>query len=136
MGWHAEAGCVHRYGEVSSSKIHRHAGNKKMIEMFRTEDVISVTFPSETFLGEAIVPSLREELQKLFNEHKPSIVRFDLTDVALITSEVLGFFVTLRDRSVRVQLSNPSADVRAVVEMTRLDQLLELMGDEPTMPTD
>ena len=59
-----------------------------------------------------------------------------MSDVALITSEVLGFLVTLRGESVRVLLCNPSADVRAVVEMTKLDQFLELVSDQPDMPTD
>ena len=107
-----------------------------MIEMFRNEDVILVTFPSEEFLGEALLPSLQDKLQVLLDEQKPNIVRFDLTDVALITSEILGFLVSLHGKSVRVLLCNPSADVRAVVEMTRLDKFLELVSDQPTMPTD
>ena len=107
-----------------------------MIEMSRTEDVILVTFPSETFLGEAIVPSLRDELQKLLDEQKPSVVRFVLTDIVMITSEILGFFISLRGKSVRVQICNPSDDVRTAVETTKLDQLLELVNDQSGTPTD
>ena len=101
-----------------------------MIEMFRNEDVILVTFPSEKFVGEALLPNLQDKLQKLLDEQLPSIVRFDLKDIALITSETLGFLVLLRGKNVKVQLCNPSADVRAVVEMTKLDQFLELVSDQ------
>ena len=107
-----------------------------MIEMFRTEDVISVTFPSETFLGEVILPGLRDKLQELLNQHKTSIVRFDLSDVVVVTSEILGFFVSLRGKSVRVQICNPSDDVRTTVELTKLDQLLELVNDSSATSTD
>jgi anti-anti-sigma factor len=107
-----------------------------MIEMSRIKDTILVTFPSEEFLGEALLPALQDKLQELLDEQKPSIVRFDLTDVALITSEILGFLVSLHGKGVKVLLCNPSADVRAVVEMTKLDQFLELVSDQPDMPTD
>ena len=107
-----------------------------MIEMFRTEDVILVTFPSEEFLGQRVLLSLHDELQKLLDDQKPGIVRFDLTDVVLINSEILGFFVSLRGKNMRVQICNPSADVREVVEMTKLDQFLELISDQLAMHTD
>ena len=101
-----------------------------MVDISRNGDIVSVGFRDEKFLGEAVLPKLRENVEGLVAEKQPSAVRFDLTDIMLVTSEILGFFVSLRKKDLKVILYNPSGDVREVVEMTKLDSLLDLV-DEP-----
>ena len=68
-------------------------------------------------------------MRKLIDKVKPSIVRFDLTDIRLITSEILGLFIVLYHEDVKVVLSSPSDDVRAIMETTKLDTLFEMVSD-------
>ena len=100
-----------------------------MFNIVRTEDIISVSFSFEEFLGGAIFHNLNDELRKLIDKVKPSIVWFDLTDIGLITSEILGLFIVLYHEDVKVVLSSPSDDVRAIIETTKLDTLFEMVSD-------
>jgi len=59
----------------------------------------------------------------------PSIVAFDLTGVRLIPSGILGLFVSLTrlpDITLRVQIFNPSAEIREILRITRLDRMIEV----------
>ena len=58
-----------------------------------------------------------------------------MTNIVLITSEILGCFVSLRSKELKVVLCNPSEGVRDVVEMTKLDSLLEMLDEPGGTPT-
>ena len=49
-----------------------------------------------------------------------------LTGVRLIPSGMLGMLCAIRNEGVEVHLYNPSQDVREVLEITKLDSLLEM----------
>ena len=54
------------------------------------------------------------------------MLAFDLTGVKLIPSGMLGVLTSLRSQVERLELYNPSVDVREVLHMTRLEQLFEI----------
>ena len=92
-------------------------------------EVTIVGFRGERFLGATMVQTCRKELNRIVERHRPKVIQFDLTGVALITSEMLNFLVSLRKKGLDVALYNPSEDVRAVMDITRLDTVFELTGD-------
>ena len=58
---------------------------------------------------------------------------FDLTRVRLIPSGLLGLLASIRKKGIEVHLYNPSADIREVLEVTKLDQVLQLHDLEITV---
>ena len=63
---------------------------------------------------------------QLIKEHHCKVLAFDLTGVKLIPSGMLGVLTSLRSQVERLELYNPSVDVREVLHLTRLEQLFEI----------
>ena len=103
---------------------------KTLLRVWRDGEVVSIGFEEEQFLDEHVLPTLRDKLEAIVEERQPSVLRFDLTRVAYITSDVLGILVSLHREGVRVVLHNPSEDVRSIVERTKLDSLMEMVDDD------
>ncbi|MFM7057595.1 MAG: STAS domain-containing protein, partial [Planctomycetota bacterium] len=71
----------------------------------------------------------RAAISDLLRTHNSSTVAFDLTGVRLVPSGILGLLVSLTrlpDLKLRVQVFNPSPEVREVLSITRLDRLIEV----------
>lgn len=100
-----------------------------MLEVHDPGEVTVVGFRGEKFLGAMAVQTCRRELKRIVDEHRPKVIQFDLTGVVLITSEMLNFLVSLRKQGLDIALYNPSEDVRAVMDITRLDTVFELTDD-------
>ena len=50
----------------------------------------------------------------------------ELTVVTLVPSGMLGVLTSLRSKVQKIELYNPSVDVREVLHMTRLESLFEI----------
>ena len=71
----------------------------------------------------------RAAISDLLMANNSSIVAFDLTGVKLVPSGMLGLLVSLRnleDLEPTVQVFNPGEDVREVLRITKLDQMIEI----------
>jgi anti-anti-sigma regulatory factor len=71
----------------------------------------------------------RAAIVDLVKLNHSSIVAFDLTGVKLVPSGMLGLLVSLAripDLPLRVQLFNPSTDVREVLSITKLNKFIEV----------
>jgi anti-anti-sigma factor len=68
----------------------------------------------------------REEIVSLVKQHDCRVLAFDLTGVKHVPSGMLGLFASLRRLGIEIQLFNPSADVREVLEITRLSRLFKI----------
>ena len=98
-----------------------------LLDLRETGDVTIVGFVNEPFLGEAHAQTFAAEVAVIIQQHKPSVLQFDLTGVALITSEMLGQLLALRNKGIDVALYNPGEDVRQVIRTTRLDALFNIV---------
>ena len=61
--------------------------------------------------------------------HHSTIVAFDLTGVRLVPSGMLGLLVSLTripGLPLKVQVFNPSRDVREVLSITKLNRMIEV----------
>lgn len=100
-----------------------------MLDIRETDDKIIVGFGTEKFLGEAQVPQIEAELNPYLQPTK--VIQFDLTGVALMTSQMLEFLLSLRGKVADIILSNPSQDVRDVVELTKLNWVFKVVDVKP-----
>lgn len=71
----------------------------------------------------------RAAIADLLRANSSEIVAFDLTGVNLVPSGMLGLLVSLKNLeglTPVVQVFNPSADVREVLQITKLNTLIEI----------
>lgn len=71
----------------------------------------------------------RAAISDLLVENNSDTVAFDLTGVNLVPSGMLGLLVSLRkleDLSPTVQVFNPSEDVQEVLQITKLNTMIEV----------
>jgi anti-sigma B factor antagonist len=85
-----------------------------------------VGFVSADHLDQIIVSECRAEIAELIKENQCEVLAFDLTNVKLVPSGMLGMLASLGRLGVQVMVFNPSDEIREVLEITRLDSLLQV----------
>lgn len=97
-----------------------------VLNVYQTGPLTVVGFAGRDVPDEVCIAAYRDQLFKLLEESQCTVLAFDLTGVVLVPSGMLGVLVSLRKRLERVELYNPSKDVREVLEMTKLISLFEI----------
>lgn len=96
------------------------------LEVYQAGELTVIGFGGREVLDDLNVADCRDELVELIREHSCRVLAFDLTRVRLIPSGLLGLLASIRKQGVDVHLYNPSMDIREVLEITKLDQVLKL----------
>jgi anti-sigma B factor antagonist len=96
------------------------------LEVYDAGELTVVGFGGREVLDRLSLADCRTELMDLIQEYKCHTLAFDLTGVKLIPSGLLGMLCSIRRQGIEVHLYNPSQDVREVLEITKLDGLLEM----------
>jgi anti-sigma B factor antagonist len=96
------------------------------LNVYQSGKLTVVSFVSAELLDQIIVSECRAEIAELIHEHKCEVLAFDLTGVKLVPSGMLGMLASLGRLGVEVYLFNPSDEIREVLEITRLDSLLQV----------
>jgi len=96
------------------------------LEVYESGALTVVGFGGREILDRFSLADCRDELMQLVKENDCTTLAFDLTGVRLIPSGLLGMMCSIRRQGVEVYLYNPSADVREVLEITKLDSLFEM----------
>lgn len=97
-----------------------------VLKVYQTGELTVVGFGGRDVPDEVCIAIYRDQLFKLIEENQCKVMAFDLTGVTLVPSGMLGVLTSLRSKLQRVELYNPSVDVREVLRMTRLDSLFEI----------
>lgn len=66
----------------------------------------------------------RDTLLELIQHHDCQVLVVDLMEVSVVSSWVLGILAAIKHRGVDVQLYHPSSDIRNVLEVTHLNEML------------
>lgn len=98
----------------------------RVLEIVSAGDITVVRFRGRRFVSSVVLPQLDREVTEILESNHPSVIQFDMAGVALLTSALLGFFVSLQQRGVDVILSNPSEDVRCAIEAIRLHEIVRI----------
>ena len=96
------------------------------LEIYQAGELTVKGFGGKEVLDDMNVADCRDELVELIREHNCQVLAFDLTRVRLIPSGLLGLLASIRKQGVEVHLYNPSSDIREVLEITKLDQVLQM----------
>ena len=96
------------------------------LEVYQAGELTVMGFGGREVLDDLNVAECRDELVGLIRDNDCKVLAFDLTRVRLIPSGLLGLLASIRKQGVEVHLYNPSADIREVLEITKLDQVLQL----------
>jgi anti-sigma B factor antagonist len=96
------------------------------LNVYQTGKLTVVSFVSAELLDQIVVSECRKEIAELIQQHQCETLAFDLTAVKLVPSGMLGMLASLGRLGVQVLVYNPSDDIREVLEITRLDSLLQV----------
>ncbi len=101
------------------------------LQVYEAGTLTVVGFGGLQIIDQVNVANCREELTSLIKEHDCKTLAFDLTGIRLVPSGFLGLMASMRDLGVEVQVYNPSADVREVLEITHLDAVISIHEVDP-----
>jgi hypothetical protein len=102
------------------------AEDHAVLKVYQTGELTVVGFGGKDVPDEVCIAGYRAQLHALIAEHQCKVLAFDLTGVQLIPSGMLGVLSSLRQHVERIELYNPSDDVREVLQITKFDQLFEI----------
>lgn len=72
------------------------------------------------------VAQCHEELMELVETYQCEVLAVDLTGVTLIPSGLLGLLASMRNHEIEVHLYNPSDDIREVMDITNLKDVMPM----------
>jgi len=99
---------------------------KEVLEIYAFGRLTVVGFGGYDSLDHVNVIALRDEVTHLIEQHNVEVLAFDLTGVTLVPSGMLGLIASLKELNIQVQLFNPSPDIREVLQITKLDQIIDV----------
>jgi anti-sigma B factor antagonist len=97
-----------------------------ILDVYKAGPLTVVGFGGQDVLDQVNIAACREEILELVGTHKTEILAFDLTGVKFVPSGLLGLLASLRHQNIKIQIYNPSDDVQEVLEVTHLNQVLEV----------
>ncbi len=96
------------------------------LQVYQTGEVTVLGFGGQEILQQLDLSECRQQITELVKQCGCKTLAFDLSGVRLVPSGLLGLLTSLRDLGVDVQIFNPSDDVREVLEITKLDQVIKV----------
>lgn len=96
----------------------------RAVHLYQAGQLTVLGFGGQATLDHLDLALLRDELLQLIEKHECKSLAFDLTGVAIVPSGMLGLLASFPKIDVDVHLFNASEDMRDVLEVTKLDQLL------------
>ena len=100
-----------------------------LLKVYSVGPVTVLGFSGKDVPSEFNVAHYRAAISDLLKFNNSSVVAFDLTGVRLVPSGMLGLLVSLTripNHPLKVQMFNPSADVREVLAITKLNRMIEI----------
>ena len=100
-----------------------------ILKVYSVGETTVLGFGGEDVPSEFNAAHYRAAIADLLKANNCSTVAFDVTGVRLIPSGMLGLLVSLRkidELSPTVQLFNPSADIEEVLQITKLNTMIEI----------
>ncbi|MCH2210365.1 MAG: STAS domain-containing protein [Fuerstiella sp.] len=99
------------------------------MKVYRVGETTVLGFDGKDVPSEFNAAHYRAAITDLLKENNCSTVAFDVGGVPMIPSGMLGLLVSLRKiegLSPRVQLFNPSSDIEEVLQITKLNTMIEV----------
>jgi anti-sigma B factor antagonist len=100
-----------------------------ILKVYRVGGTTVLGFGGEDIPSEFNAAHYRAAIADLLRANNSEVVAFDLTGVKLVPSGMLGLLVSLKKLeglTPVVQVFNPSEDVREVLQITKLNTMIEI----------
>jgi len=97
-----------------------------VLQVYQTGELTVVGFAGKDVPDEVCIAGYRDQMNKLIEDHQVQVMAVDLSGVRLVPSGMLGLLTSIRKKVGRVELYNPSDDVREVLKITNLDKLFDI----------
>ncbi|HCO26285.1 MAG: hypothetical protein CME31_12160 [Gimesia sp.] len=97
-----------------------------ILQIYHSGPLCVAGFGGQDVLDTFSVKGIRDELLDLVKGQQCETLALDLTGVKLIPSGMLGLLSSIRDLGIEIHLYNPSEDFREVLEITRMNQFMQL----------
>jgi anti-anti-sigma regulatory factor len=96
------------------------------LEVYHPGELTVIGFGGREILDDLNLADCRDDLADLIRDNDCKVLAFDLTGVRIVPSGFLGLLASIRRLNVDVHLYNVCDDIREVLEITKLDQVLHL----------
>jgi anti-anti-sigma factor len=106
------------------------------LHVYKTGKLTVIGFDGRQLNDAHHVGRCRDELLELIDHHDCQVLVVDLSEVGLVSSWILGILAAIRQHGVAVELYHPSPDMRGVLSMTHLDDLLHVRHELRTQQDD
>lgn len=97
-----------------------------VLKVYQTGELTVVGFGGKDVPDEVCIAAYRQQLFDMIAQYGTKVLAFDLSGVQLVPSGMLGVLSSLRQRVERLEIYNPSPDVREVLRITRLERLFDI----------
>lgn len=102
------------------------SAGSQALELYQAGSLTVIGFYGRQILEGFTPLDCRNELEAIIRDHSCRTLAFDLTGVKILPSGMLGLFASVKKSGVDVLLYNSGREVREVLEVTKLDTILEL----------
>lgn len=99
------------------------ASASDFLRVFESGETTVVGFHGATVPDQLDIEAVRQDLGALLRQNGSTSIAFNLSNVSFLPSAVLGLLAALTRDGFQVHLHNPSANLRSVLEVTRLNRL-------------
>lgn len=99
------------------------------LEVSQKGDVTVVSFGGRDVLDQINLAACRGQITDLVKQNQTKTLAFEMAGVRFIPSGMLGLLASLRDLVDKIQILNPSEDVREVLEVTKLNQIFDVRDE-------
>jgi len=105
------------------------SGSTNIFEIRQADKCTVLTFLKSNTWDFKFLSKCEDELDGLLHEQPVKKLAFDLQNIGLVSSTLLNIFVGLQRSGIEIELWNANAEVRDVLETTRLDSVIRLKPD-------
>ena len=112
------------------SKVKTMLGNSEYFHVFKRGKLTVIGFEAQ-HLTESTesLHHCQDMLLEVIDKNHCQILAVDLVDIGLVSSWILAVLAAAHRKGIEVHLYHPSRDIKDVLQITHLDELLRVRGD-------
>jgi anti-sigma B factor antagonist len=112
--------------DSDSGILSTQAANPGLLRITHDGSKMKIGFPGSELLDEFCLSNYRDQIFQSLQELTCDTLQFDLTNLILIPSGMLGLMASVKKRGYNVELVNPSDAIREVLSVTRMDSVFTI----------
>jgi len=113
-----------------TSEVENLLGDSQYFHVFKRGTLTVIGFEAHQLADDAqSLHKCQDKLLDVIERNRCQILAVDLLDVGLVSSWILAVLTAAHRKGIEVHLYHPSRDVKDVLEVTHLNQLLKVRRD-------